>query len=289
MTLDDRWFTEICDPCGSAFSLRVKAKLHEEQSEYQKIEIFETDGFGTLMAIDGFYMVTDRDNFIYHEMMAHPVLYSHARPRRVAIIGGGDCGTLREVLKHPEVESATQVEIDERVTRLAEQYFPKLCEANDDPRARLHFGDGIEWVKRCAPASIDVIIIDSTDPIGPAEGLFSEPFYRECHKALAPDGLIVQQSESPLLHAHSIIRPMVDALRAAGFRDIAIHQFPVCSYPTGWWSATMACKDAPIRFARAAAADAKTVATGYYNAAIHCGSQAAPECLRRALKDRNGA
>jgi spermidine synthase len=284
MALDDQWFTEIFEECCSAFSLRLKNKLHEEMSDYQKIEIFETEGFGTLMVIDGFVMLTDRDNFIYHEMMAHPVLYSHARPARVLIIGGGDCGTLREALKHPEVETVRQVEIDERVTRLAEQYFPQLCESNGDTRAHFHFDDGIEWVKRCEPESIDVIIIDSTDPIGPAKGLFSQDFYRDCHKALAAGGLMVQQSESPLAHAQSIIRPMLEARHSAGFAGTAVHHFPQCSYPTGWWSATMACKDGPIEFARAAAAEGKRFSTKYYNAAIHRASLAAPEFFQRALQ-----
>ena len=125
MALDDaNWFTEVCDEGGTAFSLRIREKLHEEQSDYQHIAIYETETYGRLMVIDGFIMLTDRDNFLYHEMMSHPALYTHPAPRRVLIIGGGDCGTLREVLKHPEVERADQVEIDERVTRLAEEYFP---------------------------------------------------------------------------------------------------------------------------------------------------------------------
>lgn len=284
MPLGDPWFTEIFEPCGSAFSLRVKNKLHEEQSAYQKIEIFETTNFGRLMAIDGYYMVTDRDNFIYHEMMTHPVLFSHPDPARVVIIGGGDCGTLREVLKHAEVTAAWQVEIDERVTRLAEQYFPELCESNHDPRANFYFGDGIEWIERCEPESLDVIIVDSTDPIGPAEGLFSEPFYRNCHQALAAGGLMVQQSESPLVHAEQIIGPMIEAMHRAGFKDTAVHHFPLCSYPTGWWSATMASKNDSIKFARAAAAEEKEFTTRYYNATIHRASTAAPEFFYRALQ-----
>jgi spermidine synthase len=217
-------------------------------------------------------------------MMAHPVLFSHSHPARVVIIGGGDCGTLREVLKHAEVKAAWQVEIDERVTKLAEQYFPKLCESNHDPRANFYFGDGIEWIKRSEPGSIDIIIIDSTDPIGPAEGLFSEAFYRNCHKTLAYGGLIVQQSESPLVHTEQIIKPMIQAMYRAGFKDAAIHQFPLCSYPTGWWSATMACKDSAIEFAREAAAEKKCFTTQYYNAAIHRASAAVPQFLHKALR-----
>ena len=131
-----------------AFSIKVFARLHEEQTEYQHIEIYETEWFGNLMVIDGCIMLTARDNFIYHEMMSHPALYTHPDPRKVVIIGGGDCGTLREVLRHEGVRHALQVEIDERVTRLSEQYFPELCVANDDPRAEFFFGDGIRWMHR---------------------------------------------------------------------------------------------------------------------------------------------
>ena len=199
MTLDRSWFTEPMESTGTAFSLKGE-KLHEEQTPYQKIEIWKTETFGYLMTIDGCTMVSTRDNFLYHEMMSHPALNSHPNPETVVIVGGGDCGTLREVLKHPEVKSATQVEIDERVTRLSEQYFPELCDKNSDPRATLFFGDGIQWMKDAAPGSIDLIIIDSTDPVGPAEGLFGKKFYLDCIKALKPTGLLVQQSESPLLH-----------------------------------------------------------------------------------------
>ena len=283
--LNDQWFTEICAECGSAFSMELKAKLHEEQTPYQRIEVFETKTFGTVMVIDGFVMLTERDNFIYHEMMAHPALFSHRKPTNVLIIGGGDCGTLREVLKHSEVETVRQVEIDERVTRVSERYFPELCEFNDDRRAEFHFADGIDWVKHTAPNTTQVIIVDSTDPIGPAAGLFSEDFYRDCHQALADGGIIVHQSESPLFHRKEIIEPMRHAFRRAGFQDIKTLHFPQCSYPSGWWTATMACKDKPIEFVREPAAQHKRFATKFYNAAIHHACSAIPEFLQPSLGD----
>lgn len=283
MTLNKReWFTEICDECGSAISFKIKGKLHEEQSAYQRIEVFETEQWGRLMAIDGFIMLSDRDNFLYHEMMSHPALFTHADPRRVLIIGGGDCGTLREVLKHPQVESVHQVELDERVTRVAEQFFPALTASNDDPRAALHFTDGIEWVKNAAPGSYDVIIVDSTDPIGPAVGLFGEAFYRDCLKALGPEGILIGQSESPLIH-QKLIRSMHDNMRAAGFLDVLTLSFPQPVYPSGWWSATMARKDLPIAGFREQDAIDKTFDTRYYNHAIHTASMCAPSFLYEAL------
>lgn len=277
MNLDHEWFTEYAPRIGSAFSLKIKQKLHEEQTPYQHLEIYETEHYGNLMVLDGFVMLTQKDNFIYHEMMAHPALFSHSAPANVAIIGGGDCGTLLEVLKHPGVKQAWQVEIDERVTRNAEEYFPELCASNDDPRARLIFEDGIAWIENAEPGSLDVIIVDSTDPVGPAEGLFREPFYRACHSALSEGGILVQQSESPLVHADKIIYPMRKAMQSAGFADVQTLFFPLPVYPTGWWSATLTCKGKTLGFAREKAASAREFSTHYYNAAIHQAAFAQPE------------
>jgi spermidine synthase len=278
----DHWFTEIADNDGSAFSLRVKAKLHEEQTPFQTIEIYETDGFGNLMVIDGCTMLSSRENFLYHEMMAHPALFTHDAPRRVCIIGGGDCGTLREVLKHSEVEEVTQIDIDERVTRLAERFFPELTGSNGDPRARLRFDDGIRWIKNASAASLELVIVDSTDPVGPAEGLFAGEFYVNALQALAPGGLLVQQSESPLYHM-DIIRGMYAAMREAGFADVKTLFFPQAIYPSGWWSATMARKDAVIEGFREQAAQSMPFETRYYNGDIHRAALAQPEFFRRGL------
>ena len=279
MTLNDDWFTEICNDSGTAFSLKIKQKLHEEKTDYQTIAIYETEKFGNLMTIDGFTMVSSRDNFLYHEMMSHPALFTHPDPKNVVIIGGGDCGTLREVLKHPGVEKAWQIEIDRRVTELSEQYFPELCESNSDPRAELAFIDGIKWVKEADENSIDIIIIDSTDPIGPAEGLFTEDFYRDCIRALTGQGILIQQSESPLIHQH-LIRRMRDAMQSAGFVNLETLPFPQCIYPSGWWSATMASVEGDLRQFRVQDANNKSFATTYYNAAIHQSALATPEFFK---------
>jgi spermidine synthase len=277
------WFTEQAAGAGSAFSLKIKRKLHEEQSDFQYLEIYETETFGNLMVIDGCTMVSTRDNFFYHEMMSHPALYTHPNPKTVWIIGGGDCGTLREVLKHPGVERAVQIDIDERVTRLAEIYFPELCESNNDPRADLKFIDGIKWVKDAAPNSVDIIIVDSTDPIGPAEGLFGVDFYRDCFNCLTENGLLVQQSESALLHLN-LIKEMRDAMSSAGLSHIQTLFFPQCIYPSGWWSATSAGKNALSAF-RDQDAKNKPFNTVYYNADIHNAALAQPEFFRQAFNN----
>ncbi len=274
------WFTEIDPKNHIAFSLKVERKLHEEQTAFQKIEIYQTAGFGNLMVIDGCIMLSSRDNFLYHEMMTHPALYSHPAPSRVWIIGGGDCGSLKEVLKHPEVASVIQIEIDERVTRLSEQYFPELCEANCDPRAKLKFQDGVKWVQQASPDSVDVIIVDSTDPLGPGEGLFTEAFYRDCLRCLAAEGLLIQQSESPLLHL-PLLRAMRTAMKSAGFREVHTLFFPQPVYPSGWWSATMACKDR-LRAPRVRDILSQPFATRYYNLEIHKAAFANPNFFLEA-------
>jgi len=279
--LDAQWFTEEQASSGTAFSLKIKRKLHEEQSEFQFLEIYETEQFGNLMIIDGCTMVSTRDNFFYHEMISHPVLFTHPNPKRVWIIGGGDCGTLREVLKHPCVELAVQIDIDERVTRLSEIYFPELCESNNDPRADLKFIDGIKWVKDAAPNSVDIIIVDSTDPVGPAEGLFCADFYKDCFNALGENGIVVQQSESALLHM-KILKEMREEMRAGGFCQMQTLFFPQCIYPSGWWSATMATKGDLAGF-REQDALGKDFETVYYNADIHKASLAMPEFFKKAL------
>jgi spermidine synthase len=276
-----QWFTEQVPWAETAFSLKIKQKVHEEQSEFQHLEIYETETFGNLMVIDGCTMVSTRDNFFYHEMMSHPALYTHPNPKRVWIIGGGDCGTLKEVLKHTTVEQAVQIDIDERVTRLAEIYFPELCESNNDPRAELKFIDGIKWVKDAAPDSVDMIIVDSTDPIGPAEGLFSDEFYRDCFNCLSENGMVVQQSESALYHM-KLIGEMRNSMNSAGFSHLQTLFFPQCIYPSGWWSATIASKADLTTFREQDSAN-KPFDTVYYNVDIHKASLAQPEFFKKAF------
>ena len=283
-TQQQQWFDERHDYAGSSIGFRVNQRLHAEQTPFQSIEIWDTTDWGKLIVIDCCTMVTTRDNFLYHEMMSHPALFTHPRARRVVIIGGGDCGTLREVLKHDEVESAIQVEIDERVTRLAEQYFPELCESNNDPRAQLLFIDGIKWMAECEPESLDIVIVDSTDPIGPAEGLFNEAFYRSCLKALRHGGILVQQSESPLAHL-PLLKNIRKAMKGAGFQALRTLTFPQPCYPTGWWSATLARKGVDLEDFRERGAEMKQFPTRYYNAQIHKAALATPEFLKEALED----
>lgn len=280
MSLDENWFSEPA--LGHAISLELNQKLHEEKSPYQTIEIYETKTFGRLMTLDGLFMLTSRDNFIYHEMMSHPALYNHPNPKDVAIVGGGDCGTLKEVLKHDTVITATQIELDERVTRVSEQFFPELCASNNDPRSTLLFEDAIAWMARAEPNSLDVIILDTTDPVGQAKRLFEEPFYRDCLNALREGGIVVAQSESPLLMLE-VLTDLRSEMKKADFTEVQTIQFPLSTYPSGWWTATQARKGQKFGDFREQMARHKPFATKYYNADIHKACSALPQFVLDVL------
>lgn len=279
---NQEWCTEIYE--DSAFALKIKKKLASQQSDFQLVEVYETESFGNLLMLDGCTMVSSRENFLYHEMMTHPALFTHPNPKTVVIIGGGDCGTLREVLRHPGVEKAYQIDIDEVVTQMSEKYFPELCESNNDPRADIQFDDGIKFMADAADDSIDIIIVDSTDPVGPGEGLFNHAFYANCLRALKSDGIFVQQSESPLIHL-KLINEMRDAMTDVGFADLQHVNFPQMIYPSGWWSATLAKKSGSFSGFRRE--EAKQAAQDwnleYYNEDVHQGALALPNFVKRSF------
>lgn len=231
------WFTEDQTP-DMRFSCRVKEILHRERSDFQEIVVYDTEQFGRLLALDDIVMTTDRDEFVYHEMMAHVPLVTHPRPRRVLVVGGGDGGVVREVLKHP-VEEVHLAEIDGRVIAVAREYFPAIACGLDDPRVRIHVADGIEFVRE-REGCYDVIIVDSTDPIGPAEGLFQEEFYRSVSRALSADGVFVAQTESPFFN-RDLIRRIHEALRRV-FPLVRLYLASIPTYPGGLWTISLGSK-----------------------------------------------
>ncbi len=227
------WFTERQTP-DLALSLRVARTLWRETTPYQELLVAETAAFGRLLALGGTVQLTERDEFFYHEMLAHVPLAAHPGPRRVLVVGGGDGGTVREVLRHDSVERVDLVEIDEAVVRASRAYFPTLAVCLDDPRVRIHYADGIAFVADAPAGAYDVVLVDSTDPVGPAEGLFQSPFYLSVAHALSPDGIVCAQSESPLLHGELIARTARE-MRSA-FAHVGLYLCPVPTYPSGQWS-----------------------------------------------------
>ncbi|MSP90211.1 MAG: polyamine aminopropyltransferase [Myxococcales bacterium] len=284
--MTDRYF----DPWTAATHLTYSVRQMYEsfESPFQKIEVFEADDWGTVLALGGVTNVTDRDESAYHEMLAHVPLLAHPHPRRVLIIGGGDGGTLREVLRHPEVERAVLCDIDGEVIRVARQYFPQCAAALDDPRAEVVVGDGLAYVEQAARAgaAFDVILIDSTDPVDAAVELFTDAFYRHCAACLGPDGILVPQSDSPVFYAGRVAD--VYAKLAAIFGHVALYCGQVVAYPGGYWAYTAASQGVDVRAACAAAAGGARMlrlepTLRYTNGAHMAAAFALPTYVQRAL------
>jgi spermidine synthase len=214
-------------------SFRVRSVLHRVQSAYQEVVVYDTVEFGRMLALDDIVMTTERDEFFYHEMIVHVPLAVHPAPRRVVVVGGGDGGAVREVLRHPTVEEVVLAEIDAEVIAASRRHLPSIACALDDPRVRVEVGDGVAYLASCQGA-FDAIVVDAPDPVGPAVGLFAPDFYRAAARALRPGGVFSAQGESPFLHA-DVVRAMQAALRAA-FPVVRLYWGVVPSYPGGLWS-----------------------------------------------------
>ena len=227
----DLWFQDSIE-FGHGFSIRIKIKnvLYHARSRYQEIAILETEKLGRMLVIDGITMLTEWDEFAYHEMITHGPLLVHPKPAKVLIIGGGDGGTVREVLKHPEVEKVHICEIDEEVVKACRKYLPSLASSLDDPRVKILYEDGARFVAEQSE-TYDIIIVDSTDPIGPGQILFHENFYKDMKKALSKQGIAVTQCESIFLHQHVIKEVFSFAQKI--FPKLGYYYALVPTYPSG--------------------------------------------------------
>jgi spermidine synthase len=261
--------------------LRTEAKLHDETSAFQRIEVYETTYFGRVLTIDGVVMLTERDEFVYHEMISHLPLCTIPEPREVLIIGGGDCGTLREVLRHPGIERVVQCEIDERVTRVCADFFPWVSDAVTDPRAELIFADGVRYIKE-HERGFDLIVIDSTDPTEGAIELFLREFYEMVARALKPGGVMTAQAETPFW-APSMVAEIYRQLRGA-FRHATGYLSWIPTYSSGCWNLAYASNDRAWSD-HFASARAEQVAQScrYYNPDIHRAAFALPNFAREVI------
>ncbi|GBQ05226.1 polyamine aminopropyltransferase [Saccharibacter floricola] len=236
----DTWFNESLYPdWGQRF--QTVRELARERSDFQDIVVFESTSHGRVLALDGVIQITERDEFVYQEMLAHVPLLTHPKAERVLIIGAGDGGVLKRVLQHNTVKQAVMVEIDGRVVELAKEHMPMIAgDAWHDPRADVIIGDGIDYVAKAAPSSFDVIIVDSTDPIGVGEVLFTDEFYRDCERILSDEGVIVNQCGVPFMQADELQE--TSARRAKFFPHVTAYVAAVPTYVGGFMTLGMAKK-----------------------------------------------
>lgn len=232
------WFTED-QTKDLRISCRVREVLFSGESPFQKVAVLDTLEFGRMLTLDNVIQTNIKDEFVYHEMITHVGLNTHANPKNVLVIGGGDGGTVREIVKHKGIEKVVHVEIDQMVIDVAKKYFPELSVGFNDPRVEILVDDGIKHV-RDNKNTYDMIIVDSTDPVGPAVGLFSEEFYRSVYEALREDGLFVAQTESPFFNSDLISR--VTATIDNIYPVTRLFQAVVPTYPGGYWTFTMGSK-----------------------------------------------
>ncbi len=260
------------------YTYEVEKVLYKGKSQCQEILVIENPYFGKILILDGIVQLTERDEFFYHEMLTHVVMHAHPDPKRIVVIGGGDGGVVREVLKHGTVEKVYLVELDEEVINISKRFFPTLSSKVDDPKVEINIMDGADFIKKVSP-SIDVIIVDSTDIIGFARSLFTEDFFYSVMKALKQDGMFVTHSES--LHFHLDIVIEVQKILKKAFPLVDLYSVPIATYPGNWWAFSIGSKKLNPRDIRRPF----EIKTRYYDDEIH--RQAfLPHKLYRKLMDK---
>ncbi len=277
------WFNEKnTDTCN--LSIKIKRHLHSETTPYQQIDFFESYDFGVFFTLDGAIMVNEKDEFIYHEMIVHVPMAVNPHIKKVLVIGGGDGGTVRELTRYDSIESIHMVEIDERVVRLCQKYLPLTSSKLDDERVTLFFEDGVNFVKD-KKNIYDLIIVDSTDPVGPGEGLFTTEFYKNCYEALNENGILINQHESPyfeeyrkeMLKAHAKLKKIFDICK--------VYQFHMPTYSSGHWLFGFASKKFhPIEDHKKEEWERLQIYTKYYNSEIHKGAFMLPTYVKELLE-----
>ncbi|NLN16157.1 MAG: polyamine aminopropyltransferase [Firmicutes bacterium] len=275
----DLWYTEKQTE-NMGLSLKVNAVLHRETTPYQELAVLDTVQYGRMLVLDGMVQTTEKDEYVYHEMITHVAMYTHPNPRRVAVVGGGDGGAVREILKHSSVEKVVLAEIDEAVIEAARRYLPSISSALDDPRVDIMVGDGIAHIK-ARRGAYDVVIVDSTEPVGAAVGLFSREFYQAIYEALTEDGVLVAQTESPIVNA-SLIEQSFRHIRGI-FPISRLYLACVPTYPTGLWSFSLGAKKYdPLQVDFQAR---QRVPAVYYNPDVHRAAFALPNFVRDLIEE----
>jgi len=280
----DLWYTENHTE-NVRFSIKVDRQLASVTSDFQRIDVFESREFGRILTLDGCLMVTEKDEFIYHEMITHVAMAVNPEIKKVLVIGAGDGGTVRELTRYDAVEKIDMVEIDEMVVEVCRQYLPQTAAGLSDPRVKIYFEDGLKFV-RTRENEYDLIIVDSTDPFGPGEGLFTREFYGNCYNALNDTGILINQHEST--YYDSFCRAMQRAHRSIReyFPVCRVYQAHIPTYPSGHWLFGYASKKFdPVKDLKAEAWEKLNIKTKYYNTELHKGAFALPNYVKELLEN----
>ncbi len=279
----------VTDSNGNfAISIRLKGeRLFHEVSPFQTVEVFDTHDRGKILTIDRMVMCTEADEAAYHEMIAHVPMLTHPDVKDVLVIGAGDGGTIRELVRHQGIERITMVEIDEAVVRASKQFLPTISSAFEHPKLNLLIDDGIEFVKNAAENSYDLVIIDSSDPVGPSEGLFTKSFYQDVYRCLRVGGVVTVQSESPIFHQKAFTDLNQCLKQVFGNDSVHCYLVFIPMYPTGMWSLTYCSKQGkhPVDNldAKKAMQFVKEHNLRYYNADIHKAAFALPGFIQEMI------
>ncbi len=281
----DLWFNEYHVKDSVKLGLNIQEILHTEDTPFQKLQMYRNDTFGVFMTLDGFIQVTEKDEFVYHDMICHPALAVNPNIKKVLIIGGGDGGTAREIARYPHIETIDMVEIDGAVVEACKKYMPSTASVfSNEPRLNLIIGDGLKFVEESNDSTYDLILVDSTDPAGPGEGLFTVKFYENCYRVLKEDGILINQHEcafhsldaEQMQKAHKKIKKVFPIAKVYGFN--------IPTYATGYWYFGFASKKYdPITDLKSEKWNDIGLKTKYYNTEIHTGAFALPNYVKEVL------
>ncbi|WP_270180420.1 polyamine aminopropyltransferase [Alkalihalobacillus sp. CinArs1] len=272
------WYTEKQTE-RFGITAKIKQTLHTEQTDFQRLDVIETEEFGNMLVLDGMVMTTQKDEFVYHEMVAHVPLFTHPNPKHVLVVGGGDGGVIREVLKHPSVEKAVLVEIDGKVIEYSKKYLPEIAGELENERVEVLVADGFMHIAE-SENDYDVIMVDSTEPVGPAAKLFERGFYEGISKALKEDGIFVAQTDNPWFKADLISQVQSDVKEI--FPITRLYTANIPTYPSGLWTFTIGSKKVdPLEVEESRFHD---IETKYYTKDLHKACFALPKFVQDLLR-----
>lgn len=277
------WFTEQHTD-DVRFSIHIKEQLYSGKSYYQQIEVFDSYEFGRVLVLDGYIMLTEKDEYIYHEMMVHVPMACNPDIRRVLVIGAGDGGTVRELCRYDSITQIDMVEIDEQVVKVCKEYLPQTACRLEDPRVHIYYEDGLKFVRRVED-TYDLIIVDSTDPFGPGEGLFTKEFYGNCFTALQEHGILTNQHESTYYDSYTSMVSRTHRRMRSVFPVAMVYQAHIPTYPSGHWLFGFASKNIhPVYDFKPEIWEQLGLETKYYNTQLHTGCFALPNTVREVLE-----